>query len=623
MLRVTLKEMIFLMDKNKKLFFYLLIFAVFVFLSVFVLPFYIARKTPAVSTSYDYQFNNLISVIALCFSVFIGSIIFYKYFDKELPRFSIDNLFRQNIDAGLNIKNAHALFFIHSFAILCLYLLNANYGYGEQNYFLLRIDRLSLGQEPYKDFEYAYGILLIYLPKLITDLFHFPTSVNGYFISLTVLNAIGIYFLYYVINSFNIDRRKKVIIFFSVGLACIPLSLGMNYILLRFITPVASIFLLGEIIRKLESASLKNCILIALAAVAVSLLNFIISIEVGIAVLLSILGYLFFSVVLNKKTFHLITLLVCGVLITLILLLLGKSSALIIKVFAAGGNNWVVIPAPSIVLFIVSFLITNFIFCSWIIKKNISFLTCALLIFNMIMLAGAFGRCDPGHIFWYGLSSLITAWVITALISNKYFTMYSIAFISIFLIGMNASGLYLYKSELSTLVARYLIHNGKANSLREFAQTIHYDTTIINRYAEAVTDRVDYKELSKYQKIALPFDVDKDIYLFLLKSHIYSPEYYTGYFLNTFTPDQINTKLKGLKDNNHKYMVIPENVLNFSYSSDIIGERKFISRLFLFPYHYTKVRDSQRLYEPVYAYIHNNYKPVKTIKKGFILVERI
>jgi hypothetical protein len=163
------------------------------------------------------------------------------------------------------------------------------------NYFLLRIDRLSLGQEPYKDFEYAYGILLIYLPKIITDLFHFPTSVAGYYISLTILNTLGIYFLYYVINSFNVAARKKAIIFFSIGLACIPISLGMNYTLVRFITPIASIMVLSRIIGTIRECFCQNCIFIAFAAVATSLLNFIISIEVGLAVLLSISGYLFFS----------------------------------------------------------------------------------------------------------------------------------------------------------------------------------------------------------------------------------------------------------------------------------------------------------------------------------------
>lgn len=210
-----------------------------------------------------------------------------------------------------------------------------------------------------------------------------------------------------------------------------------------------------------------------------------------------------------------------------------------------------------------------------------------------------------------------------AFIDSKYFKIYTIAFISIFVIGMNFSGLYLYKTELSTLVARYLIQNGKVNSLKEFAENIHYDTTIINRYAEAINDRIDFKELNKYQKIALPFDVDKDIYLYLLKKHAFWPEYYMGYFANTFTRDQINTKLRGLQDSNHKYMVIPEYALNFSYNSDLVSERKLISRLFLFPYYYTKKRDSQRMYAPVYAYINNNYRPVKTIKKGFILVERI
>ncbi len=612
-----------MINKNIRLSIYISIFTVFVFLSVFVLPFYIPRRIPAVSASYDYQFNNTVSVISLCLSLFIGSIFFYKYYSKKIQLLQVEKLFADYIYNELSIKNAFILFFIHSFPILCLYLLDANYGYSEGNYFLMRIDRLSLGQEPYKDFEYAYGVLLIYLPKIITDLFHFPSSVAGYYISLTLLNTFGIYFLYYVINSFNVDKRKKRIIFFSIGLACIPLSLGMNYILVRFITPVASIIVLSRIIGKLENGSVKNCIFIALAAVAASLLNFIISIEVGLAVLLSILGYLFFSLILNKKIFHLITLVVCGILITSILLFLGSNFGLIIKVFASGGNNWVVIPSPSIVLFLVSFLIVNFIFCASIIKKNISFLTFTLLIFNIIMLAGALGRCDPGHIFWYGISSFIVMWMLMAFINNKYFKIYTGAFILIFVIGMNFFGMYLFKTEISTMVARYFIHSGKVSSLKKFAEHIHFDTLKIDKYAAEIDDRIDFEELNKYPKIALPFETDKDVYLFLLKRHLFWPEYYTGYFLNVFTNDQIATKLRSLQDSNHKYMVIPDYTLNYKYYSDIISERKFISALFLFPYNYSKKRDSKKMYAPVYAYIHNNYRPVKYIKKGLLLVERI
>ncbi len=60
---------------------------------------------------------------------------------------------------------------------------------------------------------------------------------------------------------------------------------------------------------------------------------------------------------------------------------------------------------------------------------------------------------------------------------------------------MNFSGLYLYKTELTTLVARSFIQNGKVNSLKEFAGRVHYDTTKITRYSETVTDNVDVNRI--------------------------------------------------------------------------------------------------------------------------------
>ena len=135
--------------------------------------------------------------------------------------------------------------------------------------------------------------------------------------------------------------------------------------------------------------------------------------------------------------------------------------------------------------------------------------------------------------------------------------------------------------------------------------------------------RPDTAAMAKYAKIALPFYVDPEIYLYLLNHGNYAPEFYTD-LLNVGTESQLQRKLNELKDDQHGYMVIPEKYLTLErlYSQTDQQERKFISMLFFFPFHYHKVNDSRKLEEPIYRYIIDNYEPIEVVKKGYVLVKR-
>jgi len=135
--------------------------------------------------------------------------------------------------------------------------------------------------------------------------------------------------------------------------------------------------------------------------------------------------------------------------------------------------------------------------------------------------------------------------------------------------------------------------------------------------------RADTAAMARYSKIALPFYVDPEIYLFLLHHGNYAPEFYSD-LLNVGTESQLEHKLNNLMDDQHEYMIIPEKYLTLSrlYSKTNKEERKFISTLFFFPFRYNKVNDSRILQEPIYRYIINHYDTISVVKKGYILVKR-
>ena len=294
------------------------------------------------------------------------------------------------------------------------------------------------------------------------------------------------------------------------------------------------------------------------------------------------------------------------------------------KSFGSGAMNWVVIPSPSICFYIISFILINFIFSIKLVEQQNAYWAC-ILAFNLLMLAAAFGRCDPWHILYNGLGIFICTWAILAYINSKYFKLYSILFFLVFVIAMNFTGFLSYKENIGMAAVQKFKESPTMISFITKA-TVFLDQKKVNKlneFLEKEKSQLDTNLLGQYKKVALPFYVDKSIYLYLFKKGTYAPEFYTD-VLNVGNKKQILDKLKALQDEDHRYMIIPEKYFTASqlYAKSETEENKFISSLFLFPFYYHKVSDSRSEFEPIHKYIIDQYKPVKIIKQGYILVER-
>jgi len=611
--------------KNKKIFIYISILILLSAFSIFILPFYIQSLTTSVSASYDYQFNNIISIASVLIFLLIGFIVLYKYILYKIKPMHINQLFTENTGTKIGYKNLIIVSAVPLLIIIILFFFGAGYGFGETNYFLLRIDKLHRGQLPFLDFEFSYGPLLIYLPKYIDDLFGIKTSIIGYYVTYVLLTPLGLYFLLYVVNSFNIDKSKKTLIFYIVAISSLPITLGLNYTFFRFITPIVSIFIFNRIIHAHINKSIVNQFILSVGIVIISLFNFIISPEIGIAIFIALESYLCFLIIFNKQFYLICTLAGNLVLILVLSGLLNSNQILILKSFASGGNNWVVIPSLSILLYLVSFFTINIILSVEAFSKKFPFIPFALVVFNCIMLCGAFGRCDPAHIFYNGLGTLIVMWAFLSYIQSRYLKLFNIVFIFTFTIAVNAIGLDLMKNQYVNLIINYAYNHNGFGMLKKTGKSFHI-LNFVNKFIYYNIPRVyiDFNLLKKYKIIAVPFDTDKNLYIFLLNNNLYQPEYYTGPFLNVYTPNQINTKLNTLQDSNHKYMIISKYILSHKRSDNFVHnqDRKFISLLFCYPYRYNQVKFSKDMYEPVFRYIQANYRVVTKVINDEVLVER-
>ncbi|RYZ99730.1 MAG: hypothetical protein EOP47_15995 [Sphingobacteriaceae bacterium] len=589
---------------------------------VFIVPLLIIPFKFTVSPSSNYGFNNIIAVLLMLVTLLAALILYLRFYRKEDDFAVVKNMFSPATGEQLKVKHLYIVSALYLLVIAFFYILGADYGYGEANYFLLRVDRIGMGQVPYQDFEYAYGLLLLYIPVVISKVFHLSTP-NAYYLAFALFNCLGLYLLYYVVNYFKISSTAKRHLFYSLALCSLPFFLGVNYTMLRFVTPIACLLLINNLLTREYKNNTYAAVTVSVVSFAVVMLNFGISIEVGIAVALSVGSYFYFSFVFNKNIQSLVIAVIYTALIVLFSLFFSGNLILILKVFASGGNNFPVIPAPSILLYIISFLIINAILASFVIRKQLYFITFTLLAFNIIMLSGAFGRCDPGHIFWYGLGSFILLWAYLAHIGHRLYRWYKIAFIVIFTIGSTISGLFLYRGVFSSTLARYVAsHPGVHDGVNDVLQMAHVNPEKPNAYINKYKPFANFGKIDQYPRIALPFDTEEELYLHILNKKKFVPGYYTGIFMNVYTPEQIAVKLAELKDAKHTYMIIPQSLYSFKpvHGDD---EKKYISSLFLFPFFYTKKAYSEDLYTPVYNYLRSNYKVVEKYKDTYYLVERI
>ena len=115
--------------KNKKIFIYISILILLSAFSIFILPFYIQSLTTSVSASYDYQFNNIISIASVLIFLLIGFIVLYKYILYKIKPMHINQLFTENTGTKIGYKNLIIVSAVPLLIIIILFFFGAGYGF--------------------------------------------------------------------------------------------------------------------------------------------------------------------------------------------------------------------------------------------------------------------------------------------------------------------------------------------------------------------------------------------------------------------------------------------------------------------------------------------------------------
>jgi hypothetical protein len=269
--------------------------------------------------------------------------------------------------------------------------------YGDGGYFMRQISmHFEYGRKLYDQIEFTYGPLLFYAPGIVRTLLsplHFSTTA-AYYTTLVLEHVIGLLLVVYVLDRLPILRRWKIVFLLLCFLHTYPFGFGLNYTFFRFALPVAFLVLAAGQTRPWPVAA---CLFAGQAA------SLSLSPELGFAFCASSMAYAAYKLFYLQRAW-LVAVLAPVAATAAFLLLAGAGYLRMLKLFARGIANFIVEPLPYILVFLFALV--------WLVPLMLAHffretrpeapLLASLYIFSVALLPVAFGRADPGHVFFAG-----------------------------------------------------------------------------------------------------------------------------------------------------------------------------------------------------------------------------
>jgi hypothetical protein len=504
-------------------------------IGIFELPYCFPPTEPtAWSESYSSGFNNRVSVLATL--AIIGAFCWRNYTWRPRAPEPVDTLIIDDSREGrIRTKMPKAVLLllaaIHAIsAFLIFHCLPYLDEYGEPYNLLPRIlVGLRHGLAPFRDIGWNYGPGLYYIPQAFIAMgSRFGANSDlSYFLAYLCCSLLGIWALFYVVDSLRIRRGLRVLVFSILVLVTDDLTLGVQYTLLRFITPFAAMLVVHRMAADAMSAGKGRRLwrVYATAAIAVAVVLSI-STEIGIVYAVAQTAYFVHRALFFRRVW------VCGSIITAataVVLVLGIPGTLDgLTAFSKGACNFPVYFAAHTVVYVVSLF--------WVLpillrgclslrpRSNVSLLL-AWSGLTIGMIPGALGRCDAGHVFFYGIGAFLLTMATMARFRRELLVIYAIVFFAVFGIEMRLIGYASYGDFLAPVL-----------------KVIQGDG--VERVPHCAA--VDELHLDTFKSIASPFDCDRDMRRYLIDSGRLAPLYHLD-LLSVCTVRDIERMVRDLK----------------------------------------------------------------------------
>jgi hypothetical protein len=261
-----------------------------------------------------------------------------------------------------------------------------------------------------------------------------------------------------------------------------------------------------------------------------------------------------------------------------------------VTAFLGGGGNFPVIPALHIILYLLCLL--YFVpLALWKARLEMNAseaLLAASAVLCLAMVPGALGRCDHGHVLFYGIVAFLLAPVSLEKVRKSLF-LWSVAVILVL---------------FTVLKANYIVMGH-----------IYIITRLIDTKG-MVEDplRCDLAGLEKYGKVMTPLGSDEETARYLKSTGKYVLDYYMG-LDNVYARAQLDRKLSEMRS--AKVIMIP-NQVKMPPRREL--SKRFISRLFLCPYDPVPRNQYLDVYRETWSYMRRDFRLAERLGDYRILV---
>jgi hypothetical protein len=573
--------------------------------AVFYLP-GIIPATPVASGSYVFGYNNHAGFLLFVFLTAIGAVWARQFGLRFSAASPSDQIKNRTFFVCMAIALAACAF---------MYLLTSHIGaFGESAYLINRIELASRGLHPYRDFEYPYGALFIYLPLLLSRLLGLSIP-NAYYLFWMLNVLLGVWLMAAVINRIDYHSEHKNQIFVLLFLSMLPgvISTGTNYTGFRYL--VAPFFAL-LVFRVMRDGSLKSQIKASLLAVVSTILLLLVSPEIGIAFSLGVSAFfVLFYFRSNPRRWVAPYLGMLLLFLSLMIVANRFSVFYTFKAMGSGGNNFPIIPAPHILILFFSAFFAALYFVTALWQGDFRSNLFLVLLISLPPLAASLARCDPGHIVFNGAGIFLVALLCIAGFP-RIWRWYCPAFVFVLFVLTALSYLFFYGNTMRYACIMRFIPGDKpaSSSIGRLSDRI-VTKTMVKRFGEAEAKRrlAQLRTLSPEDATLdsplLPPQVrgDAEIPFGYGATHNLTSLDGGYYFATTdaFDAAAVNTKISELAAHPERELILPERYED-ECRVDPQSLRKLISELFLFPYR-GKAKHTESAYKPLCDYIDKNY----------------
>lgn len=244
---------------------------------VFVAPYHLAQPSPIISASTLTGFNNYSAFLLYCLFLVPAAAALAWIFKRWSVGPFIGNIQEPRI---LPTPMVWVVLGGHLAALGALFLVKGYFVFGDGLYFQHILARMASGAVLYRDVNFLYGPGMVYPAYWLSHVVGVTTAYVVYYVAVYLA---GIYLLWFCLQAV-LGRHKdtdRVFILLSVGL--FNLVLGMNYVFLRHLLPMASVLLAWRYVERPQAGYL-------VATTGVTLFALIYSPETGALAVASMLG---------------------------------------------------------------------------------------------------------------------------------------------------------------------------------------------------------------------------------------------------------------------------------------------------------------------------------------------